>query len=128
MPRRCCGRLRKRPRELPTEPSPLPLSRRERGSFSKIDRKRMKLDRDAIKAAIRSKVIELAKAFNIDATALGDADIIPATGYLDSSAILELIVWYEQAYDFPLKQDEINIDNLGSIDAMTDFLLSRKSG
>jgi D-alanine--poly(phosphoribitol) ligase subunit 2 len=65
---------------------------------------------------------------NIDATALDDADIIPATGYLDSSGILELIVWYEQTYDFPLKQEEVNIDNLGSIDAMTDFLLSRKGG
>jgi len=88
----------------------------------------MQLDRNAIQAAIRSKVIELARALNIDATALGNADIIPATGYLDSSAILELIVWYEQAYDFPLRQEEINIDNLGSIDAMTDFLLSRKRG
>ena len=86
----------------------------------------MQLDRNAIKAALRSKVIELAKALNIDATAIADADIIPATGYLDSSAILELIVWYEQAYDFPLKQEDINIDNLGSIDAMTDFLISRK--
>ena len=88
----------------------------------------MQLDRDAIKAAIRSKVIELAKALNIDATGIGDDDIVPATGYLDSSAILELIVWYEQAYDFPLAQEDINIDNLGSIDAMTAFLLSRKRG
>jgi D-alanine--poly(phosphoribitol) ligase subunit 2 len=88
----------------------------------------MQLDRNAIQAAIRSKVVELAKALNIDATALGNADIIPATGYLDSSAILELIVWYEQTYDFPLRQEEINVDNLGSIDAMTDFLLSRKRG
>jgi len=94
----------------------------------KIDRQRVQLDRDTIKAAIRSKVIELAKALNIDAAALGDADIIPAAGYLDSSAILELIVWYEQAYDFPLRQEDINIDNLGSIDAMTDFLLARKTG
>jgi D-alanine--poly(phosphoribitol) ligase subunit 2 len=94
----------------------------------KIDQQRVQLDRDTIKAAIRSKVIELAEALNIDAAALGDADIIPAAGYLDSSAILELIVWYEQAYDFPLRQEDINIDNLGSIDAMTDFLLARKSG
>jgi D-alanine--poly(phosphoribitol) ligase subunit 2 len=94
----------------------------------KIDQQRVQLDRDTIKAAIRSKLIELAKALNIDAAALGDADIIPAAGYLDSSAILELIVWYEQAYDFPLRQEDINIDNLGSIDAMTDFLLARKSG
>lgn len=87
----------------------------------------MQLDRNAIKAAIRCKVIELAKALKIDATAISDADIIPATGYLDSSAILELIVWYEQTYSLPLRQEEINIDNLGSIDAMTAFLLSRKS-
>ena len=84
------------------------------------------LDREAVKAAIRSKVIELAQALDIDARGLADSDIIPATGLLDSTAILELVVWYEQTYDFPLKQDEINIDNLGSINAMTDFLLSRK--
>jgi acyl carrier protein len=88
----------------------------------------MQRDRNAIKAAIRSKVIELAKALHIDATALGDADIIPATGYLDSSAILELVVWYEQTFELPLRQEENNIDNMGSIDAMTDFLLARKSG
>jgi len=88
----------------------------------------VELDREAVKAAIRVKVIELAKALNIDASGLADADIIPATGYLDSTAILELVVWYEQAYDFPLKQEEINVDNLGSINAMTDFLLSRKRG
>ena len=88
----------------------------------------MELDREAVKAAIRVKVIELAKALNIDASGLADADIIPATGYLDSTAILELVVWYEQAYDFPLKQEEINVDNLGSINAMADFLLARKAG
>jgi len=88
----------------------------------------VQLDRQAVKAAIRSKVVELAKALNMDASGLGDADVIPASGYLDSTAILELVVWYEQVYDFPLKQEEINIDNLGSINAMADFLLSRKSG
>ena len=87
----------------------------------------MQLDPNAVKAAIRCKVIELARALNIDATTVSDADIIPATGYLDSSAILELIVWYEQTYNLTLRQEEINIDNLGSIDAMTAFLLSRKS-
>jgi acyl carrier protein len=87
----------------------------------------VQLDRETVKAAIRAKVIDLAKALNIDARGVGDADILPATGYLDSTAILELVVWYERAYDLPLKQEEINIDNLGSIDAMADFLLSRKA-
>jgi hypothetical protein len=86
----------------------------------------VQLDRAAVKAAIRTKIIELAKALHTDASALGDADIIPASGYLDSTAILELVVWYESTYGLQLKQQEINIDNLGSIDAMTEFLLSRK--
>lgn len=87
----------------------------------------MHLDREAVKAAIRSKVIELAKASNVDASAIDDADIIPAAGYLDSTAILELVVWYEHTYDLELRQDEINIDNLGSVNAMADFLLARRN-
>jgi acyl carrier protein len=86
----------------------------------------MNLNRNEIKAALRAKVIELAKALDMDASGVTDDDILPATGFLDSSAILELVVWYEATYDFPIKQEEINIDNLGSINAMADFLLSRK--
>lgn len=88
----------------------------------------MNLDRDAIKAAVRAKVIELAKNLGMDASDIGDDDIIPATGYVDSAAILELVVWYEDAYQMPLKQEEINIDNLGSINSMTEFVLKRKAG
>ena len=87
----------------------------------------MNLDREAIKKAIRAQVIELARALGMDASEIGDDDIIPATGLLDSTAVLQLVVWYEQTYDLPLKQEEINIDNLGSINAMTEFLLARNA-
>ena len=87
----------------------------------------MNLDRAAVKAAIRSQVIELARALGMDASGIGDDEIIPATGLLDSTAVIQLVVWYEQTYDLPLKQEEINIDNLGSINAMTEFLISRKA-
>ena len=86
----------------------------------------MNLDRDEIRAALRAKVVSLAEALDMDASGVADDDILPATGLLDSNAILELVVWFEATYDFPIKQDEINIDNLGSINAMADFLLSRK--
>lgn len=86
----------------------------------------MNLDRDEIRAALRAKVVGLAKALDMDASGVADDDILPATGLLDSNAILELVVWFETTYDLPIKQDEINIDNLGSISAMADFLLSRK--
>ena len=86
----------------------------------------MKLDRDEIRAALRAKVAELAKDLGMDASGVTDDDILPATGLLDSNAILELVVWFETTYEFPIKQEEINIDNLGSINAMADFLLARK--
>ena len=85
----------------------------------------MNLNRDEIKTALRAKVMELARALDMDASGVADDDILPATGLLDSNAILELVVWFEATYDFPIKQEEINIDNLGSINAMADFLLSR---
>jgi acyl carrier protein len=88
----------------------------------------MQPDRDGVKAALRAKVIELAKALDMDASDVADDDILPATGLLDSAAILELVVWYEQRYGLRLSQDEINIDNLGSINAMADFLLAKKRG
>jgi acyl carrier protein len=88
----------------------------------------MNLNRDEIKAAVRAKVIELAKTLGMDAGDITDDDIIPATGYVDSAAILELMVWYEDKYQMTLAQEEINIDNLGSINAMADFVLRRKQG
>jgi acyl carrier protein len=88
----------------------------------------MNLNRDEIKAAVRAKVIELAKNLGTDAGDITDDDTIPATGYVDSAAIMELIVWYEEEYQIPLAQEEINIDNLGSISAMADFVLRRKQG
>jgi len=86
----------------------------------------MTLDRDKIKAAVRAKVVELARNLDLDASGVTDDDVLPATGLLDSNAILELVVWFETTYGFPIKQEEINIDNLGSINAMADFLLARK--
>ena len=86
----------------------------------------MSYDLDILKASIRAKVQELAANMGMDASELTDDDIIPATGMLDSAGILELVVWYEAEYDMPLEQDEINIDNLGSVTAMANFLISRK--
>jgi acyl carrier protein len=82
---------------------------------------------EAIRNQIRAKMMELAAKLGNDASGLQDDDIIPVTGLLDSAALLELVVWYENEYDLPLKQEEINIDNLGSINAMTNYLIARKS-
>ena len=93
-----------------------------------MNRPHVVFDRSSVKAAIRAKITALAKVNDIDATGIADEDVIPATGYLDSTGILELVVWFDSTYQLGLKQEEINIDNLGSIDAMAGFLLSRKAG
>jgi acyl carrier protein len=88
----------------------------------------MNLDRDAIKSCIRAKVVQLSAALgNNESRDLTDDEIIPATGLLDSAALLELVVWYEAEFDLPLKQEEINVDNLGSVNAMADYLIARKT-
>lgn len=87
----------------------------------------MTFDRDAIKRRIRAQVATLSTALGNDIGDLTDDEIIPAAGLLDSAALLGLVVWYETEFDLPLKQEEINIDNLGSINAMADYLIARKT-
>lgn len=86
------------------------------------------MDNTEIRAHIKAKVVEIAANLGFDAADLSDDDLIPATGYLDSAGILELVAWYEHFFDLPLKQEEINIDNLGSVASMADYVERRKAG
>jgi acyl carrier protein len=87
----------------------------------------MTLDAQAIASAIKEKVIEIAERLDMDASSLGDDEIIPATGLLDSAGIFELITWYESQYEMSLGEDEITITNLGTINRMADYVIKRRS-
>ncbi|WP_295005686.1 acyl carrier protein [uncultured Dechloromonas sp.] len=87
---------------------------------------RMLLDKDAIAAEIKAKIVEIAAQTGDDASSLEMDEIIPATGLIDSTGLLELIAWYEKHYAIPLAQEEINIDNLGSLTRMAEFVLRKK--
>lgn len=87
----------------------------------------MSLDRESIAAQIKAKIVEIAAQTGDDASALAADDIIPATGLIDSAGLLELIAWYEKTYEIPLTQQEINIDNLGTLTRMADFVLQKRS-
>ena len=86
----------------------------------------MKLDRQDILAAIKRKIMEIADQLGCDASELQSDEIIPATGLIDSAGLMDLISWFESAYDFRVATEDFTIDNLGSMDAMADFLLRRK--
>jgi acyl carrier protein len=87
---------------------------------------RMPLDKEAIEAQIKAKIVEIAAQTGDDATGLGLDEIIPATGLIDSTGLLELIAWYEKNYAISLMQEEINIDNLGTLSRMAAFVLRKK--
>jgi D-alanine--poly(phosphoribitol) ligase subunit 2 len=76
----------------------------------------------SVKAQIRGKIEELAKALGRDAGTLKDDDCIPQTGLLDSASLMMLIVWYETQFDISTDDEEPTIDNFGSIDLMADYL------
>jgi len=72
--------------------------------------------------AIRQQVIKLAVRRGVDATGLGDSDVLPETGVLDSAAIMELIIWFESTFDRSVGQSELTLENFGSVDAMVSYL------
>ena len=88
----------------------------------------MNLDRASIEAAIKAKVVEIANMLGEDASELTHDEIIPATGYIDSAGLLELLAWFEDAYGLTLAQEEITVDNLGSVALMAGFALRKKPG
>ena len=79
------------------------------------------------KTAIRDQVIKLAQKISVDATSIQSNEIIPEKGYLDSASIIELILWFEGYFNLSIDDDEITIDNFGSIDAMANFVLMKTS-
>lgn len=86
----------------------------------------MNLDRDEIQQAIKRKVVELADLLGCDANDLGFDELIPASGYIDSAGLLELIAWFEATYAFRIPSADLTIDNLGSVAQMAEYLLSKR--
>jgi acyl carrier protein len=71
---------------------------------------------------IHAKIIELAGQLGRDASGLRFDEPIPATGLLDSAALMELILWFEDEYGLTIPQEDLTLANLGSIEAMSAYL------
>lgn len=74
-----------------------------------------------IKTTIHDKVVELAAQLGNNAKGLRDDQEIPASGWLDSAALMELIVWFETEYGLSIDQNEITLENFGSVNAMVAY-------
>lgn len=86
----------------------------------------MSYTRADVQAAIKQKVVELADGLGADASDLQPDEVIPATGLIDSAGLLDLIAWFESAYQFSIPPAELTIDNLGTLTQMADYLFRRK--
>ncbi|MBF0193825.1 MAG: acyl carrier protein [Magnetococcales bacterium] len=80
-------------------------------------------DIESAKQKIRVEIQRLAAASNNDASAIKDDDIIPVLGLLDSMDLLKLISWYEKTFSLTIPEDEITIDNFGTINAMAEYAI-----
>jgi acyl carrier protein len=72
--------------------------------------------------AIYAKVVELARALGKDARSLKPDQVIPQTGWLDSAALMELMLWIESTYDLEIPQEDFTLDNFGTIYAINSYL------
>jgi acyl carrier protein len=86
----------------------------------------MNLDTAAIEAAIKAQVMKIADGLGADASDLGNDEVIPATGLIDSAGLLDLIAWFEASYQIKIPTEEFTIDNLGTLAAMAQYLRRRK--
>lgn len=75
-----------------------------------------------VKGAIHAKIAELAQQLGNDAKSLKNDQEIPASGLLDSAGLMELILWLESTYGLSIDEDQITMDNFGTIDAMATYL------
>ena len=71
---------------------------------------------------IRAKIVELASSLGKDARGLQYDQEIPASGYLDSAAIMELIIWLEGEFDLMIPQEDLTLENLGTINSMVSYI------
>ncbi len=71
---------------------------------------------------IRAKVLALAEKCGYQDVDILDEDILPETGYLDSQSIIELVIWIEGEFGIVIDDNEVTIDNLGSIARICAFV------
>ena len=83
------------------------------------------LNRAAAAGQIHEKVADLARARGIRNPSFSDDEVIPERNLLDSAAIMELIVWYEEHFQVPIDQADVTIEHFGTVNAMVDYLTRR---
>jgi acyl carrier protein len=80
------------------------------------------MNRQDISKAIHAKVLGIAGSA-ARGVSLGMDDSIPESGLLDSPALMDLIFWYEAEFDLSIPQEDLTVENFGTVNAMADYVL-----
>lgn len=78
------------------------------------------------KDRIRSQVQKLARALGRPVRDVGDDEVLPRTGLLDSAAILELILWVENEFNLEIDEEDLSPDNFGTIRKIAEYIEARR--
>lgn len=80
----------------------------------------------SIRDDLRKYVLENC-LFTDDGSRLNDADSFLETGILDSTGILEIILFVEETFGIKVSDDEMVPDNLDSIDCLVAYIERKKA-
>ena len=76
---------------------------------------------DSLESKIRSFIVDNF-LFGEGENDLGNEDSLLENGLIDSTGILELVAFIQQAFEIAIRDDEIVPDNLDSIDKISTFV------
>ncbi len=76
---------------------------------------------DTIKSDVRAFLGKFIKNHDIQ-----DADDIFAQGFVNSLFAMQLVMFVEQTYGITVEDDDLNIDNFRSIDAITSLVMRKR--
>jgi len=85
------------------------------------------VDKDQILARLRGFVEENFLYMRPDFELQNDQSLM-ANGIVDSMGVMEMIQFLEEEFGVEVGDEEITEDNLGSLDAITGFVVRRGSG
>jgi len=89
-----------------------------------VDKTKMNLEES--KTKIKAKILELAKELGRHRDSFGYDEPIPASGLLDSASIMTLILWYENEFGVSTDDEDLTLDNFGTIDLMADYMMRHR--
>jgi len=83
-------------------------------------------DRAAIIARLRQMLNRLASDLGNDASAIGEEDLIPEAGVVDSAGLIDFVMQIDAAYRLEIEAEDMTIDNFGTLDSIAAFVAARE--